>query len=74
MNFSQWGPVTVLMVAIVVVVAVAGAAVAVVNPDALTFAQYLDDMEKFAIALGILGVGRGIHLAGRDVVAARAPR
>ena len=61
-------PVTVVLLALTVLAAVAGGVVTVVEPDTLSFAEYLDRLEKFALALGILGVGRGIRAAGERVV------
>lgn len=65
-DFSSWGPVTVLLVVIVAVAAAAGAVTVVVHPETLNFEQLLNDLEKFAIALGLLGVGRGVHAGLRD--------
>lgn len=54
--------VTALLVVIALIVVCVGGAVVIWGPDgALTFQQYLDDLEKFGVALGLLGIGRGIR-------------
>jgi hypothetical protein len=62
-NLKTWGPITVLLIALALAVVVGGLVVVIVNPSQLTFEQYLTDLRGFAISLGILGIGRGIHLA-----------
>jgi hypothetical protein len=57
---TSWGPATVLVVAVIVIVVAAGAVVTVVNPDTLSFSDYLDTLSKAAIGAGVLGVGRGL--------------
>lgn len=64
-DFSNWGPVTVVLVALTVIAGVCGAVVVITHPETLTFEQLLNDLEKFALALGLLGVGRGIHAGGK---------
>lgn len=63
-KLNQWGPMTVLLVLVVAVVVLVGGVVAVVNPDSLSFDQYLDSLTKAAVGIGVLGVGRGILGAG----------
>lgn len=43
---------------LVVIVAVAGAVIAVVNPDALSFSNYVKDLGIAAAGLGVLGYAR----------------
>lgn len=43
--------------AIVVIIAIAGAIVVIVNPETLTFDQYVKDI---GIAAGLLAIGRGL--------------
>jgi hypothetical protein len=62
LDLKSWGPVTVLLVAVTVVASIAGAAVVVIHPETLSFQQLLNDLEEFAKALGILAVGRGLHM------------
>jgi hypothetical protein len=69
---TSWGPATVLVVAVIVIVVAAGAVVTVVNPDTLSFSDYLDTLSKAAIGAGVLGVGRGL-LTGASSSAAAAP-
>lgn len=64
-------PVTTLLIAIVVIAALAGAVVTIVHPDTLPFATYLDRLEEFAKALGLLAIGKGIKLAGDSHLAAQ---
>jgi hypothetical protein len=49
-----------VMVLTIVAALVGGAVVIWGNPGALTFNEYLDYMWKFAGAIGILGIGRGV--------------
>ncbi len=60
-----------LMIGILVgIAAIAGGVVVIVNSDALSFQQYLDLLKNFAIAVGILGVGRGIVSHGKSTAEA----
>jgi hypothetical protein len=72
-DFTSWGPVTVLLVAITAIAACAGAVTVVIHPETLSFEQLLNDLEKFAIALGLLGVGRGIHAGLTNVGTLASP-
>jgi hypothetical protein len=60
------GLVTYVMVGLVAVVVLAGAVVLIVDPNSLRpggpFEAYLNDLKTFATSLGLLAVGRGIHL------------
>jgi hypothetical protein len=66
-NFSQWGPATVLAVLLAGIVTVVGGVVTVAHPETLSFAQYLADLKTTLVGVGVLAVGRGIHLAGQQV-------
>lgn len=57
---------TIIVGVIVVIVVLSGAIVTIVNPDALSFPQYLDALVKAAIGAGALGIGRGILGAARE--------
>jgi hypothetical protein len=57
---------TIIVGVIVVIVVLSGAIVTIVNPDALSFQQYLDALVKAAIGAGALGIGRGILGAARE--------
>lgn len=70
---TSWGPATVLVVACIVIVVAAGGAVTVVNPDTLSFSDYLDTLVKAAVGAGVLGLGRGLLGAGAAGSAAAAP-
>jgi hypothetical protein len=60
-----WMTIT-LMALVLMVTAVGGAVVIWGNEGALSFERYLDLLKDFAIAVGILGVGRGIVSYGRS--------
>lgn len=71
LNISEFPWATVVLVALVVIAALVGGGVVIWGePGALTFKQYLDDLEKFAIAVGILSIGRGVR-SGAKLLAAR---
>lgn len=61
---------TIMMGVLVAIAAVAGAVVVIVHPSALNFQQYLDILKNFAIAVGIVGVGRGIASYGKQAKSA----
>jgi hypothetical protein len=67
LDLSSWGPVTMLLVAITTIAAIAGSVVCIVHPETLTFEQLLSQLQKFAIGLGLLGIGRGIHNQGKAI-------
>jgi hypothetical protein len=54
---------TLLVIALAVIVGVAGEVVTIVNPDSLSFDEYIKTLAGVAGASGLLGIGRGI-LAG----------
>lgn len=60
LNLSSWGPSTVLVVAFSLLAAVGGL-VLVVKGD-LTYQQWLSYLDNFALAAGILSVGRGLYM------------
>jgi hypothetical protein len=73
--FREVGIVTLLSCVIAVIAAVVGGAVVVFgDPGALTFDAYLKAMAGFVAGLGLLGIGRGIHLGARDQEISRAKR
>jgi hypothetical protein len=57
---------------VVIVAAVGGAVVLFGDEGALSFEAYLSTIKDFAIAVGILGVGRGIVSYGKNVGAAKS--
>jgi hypothetical protein len=58
-------PLTTFLIAFVGLVAIIGGVVVIVHPETLNFERYLNDLEKFALALGVVGVGKGIASSGR---------
>jgi hypothetical protein len=61
---------TIMTAILVAIAAIAGAVVVIRNPDSLSFQQYLDILKSFAIAVGIVGIGRGIASYGKQTAAA----
>ena len=61
---------TIMMAVLVGIAAIAGAVVVVIHPSSLDFQQYLDILKNFAIAVGIVGVGRGIASYGKQTKSA----
>lgn len=61
---------TIMTAVLVGIAAIAGAVVVVRNPDSLDFQQYLDILKNFAIAVGIVGIGRGIASHGKSTASA----
>jgi hypothetical protein len=63
---SPTGIVTAVLLALVAFVVVVGGVVLLVDPDTLRpggpFEAYLNDLKTFGVALGALGIGRGLHL------------
>jgi hypothetical protein len=58
---------TVLVCVLVAVAAVVGGAVVIWGHDgALSFKDYLSLLTKFAGAIGLVGIGRGIHFGLRE--------
>lgn len=66
--FKNLGPIQIVVLAIVALIAIAGAVVSFVSPTSLSFKTYTDSVIPQLVAgLGILGIGKGLHLglAGR---------
>lgn len=61
-NLTTWGPATVLIVVAALIILAIGGIVVIVHPETLSFADYLDKVWKFALAVAGLGAARGIHL------------
>lgn len=57
---TPWMTITILIIAVIIVV-IGGIAVLLGH---LTFETYLNDLESFAIGVGIVAIGRGIHRGG----------
>jgi hypothetical protein len=54
---------TLLVAALTIIIVIAGAVVMIVDPDTLSFEDYIKALATMGIGAGALGVGRGI-LAG----------
>ena len=65
MNLDTSNVATILVAVLVLIVAGVGGAVVIVHPDTLSFKQYVDALTALAVAVGILGVGRGLAKRGR---------
>jgi hypothetical protein len=65
---------TILTATLVVIAALVGGIVCVVNSDALSFKEYLNALRDFALATGLLAIGRGILGAGKAAGEAIAKR
>jgi hypothetical protein len=61
---------TIMTAILVAIAAIAGAVVVIRNPDSLSFQQYLDILKNFALAVGVVGIGRGIASFGKQTAAA----
>jgi hypothetical protein len=61
---------TIMMAVLVGIASIAGAVVVIVHPSSLQFQQYLDILKNFAVAVGIVGVGRGIASYGNQTKSA----
>jgi hypothetical protein len=59
---SSWGPATVLTVGLILIAAIGGL-VQVIMGD-LSYQAWIDSLQAFAIAAGVLAVGRGIGVGG----------
>jgi hypothetical protein len=74
---NRWPVTTFTVGAMVLIAGLTGGVLTIVNPDLLTFQQYLDQMTTFAFAVGIQGAGRavrkGIEAKGTAETAAAAP-
>ena len=59
---TSWGPATVLTVLLVLTAAIGGMVLVVMGD--LSFEGWIETMTGFAVAAGLLGVGRGIARGG----------
>lgn len=66
---KDWGPMTVLMVAIALIVVLVGGVSVLMGDYDNDFVQWVEDLTKLAIGAGLLGVGRGV-LKGKQAEAA----
>lgn len=62
-KLSQAPVATLLVAALATIIVIAGAVVMIVDPDTLSFEDYIKALATMGIGAGALGVGRGI-LAG----------
>lgn len=63
---ENWGPVTVLLIAIVVIATIIGGVVVIVQPETLNFSEYLSKLQAFVLALAGLGIGRGVMIGAQS--------
>lgn len=59
---NSWGPATVLTVLLVLIAAIGGIVLVVMGD--LSFESWIETMTGFAVATGLLGIGRGIARGG----------
>jgi hypothetical protein len=57
---------TILVGSIIVFVTVVGGVITIVQPSTLSFATYVNVLQKMVVGVGILGVGRGVAAAGKS--------
>lgn len=69
-NIKEWGPLTVLIIALTVIITIVGGVVVIVHPETLSFDQLINVLSKFVIGAGALSVGNGIQHHGDSIVAA----
>lgn len=73
-NLTKWGPATVLVVALVIIFVVAAVVCLVIGGDTYArFLQLANTAWKFAVASGLLGLGRGVHQGLTNLGAAQIP-
>jgi hypothetical protein len=65
MNLDTAPAATVMVAIVVVLVAGVGGVITIIEPKTLSFKEYVDALEKLIVGIGILGVGRGLAVAGR---------
>lgn len=70
-KLHEWGPMTVLMIIAAIIAMGVGGAVVLLNPETLTFRQYLDDLKTFALAIAGLAGARGVLGAGKTLADAK---
>jgi hypothetical protein len=66
-TYLQDNPVFAILGLLVAIAALVGGVVTIVNPDTLNFEDYLDDLGKFAVALGVYAVGKGVLHGGASI-------
>lgn len=71
-DLTTWGPATVLIVVIAVIAVAVGGVVVILQPDTLNFQTYLEDLQRFAIAIAGLGLARAVHLGAQSVAVGKA--
>ena len=64
-DFKEFPWATVMTVLVTLIVAVVGGIVVIVNPDALSFKDYVQTLTGLGVANGLLGIGRGIRANGK---------
>lgn len=60
-GFNEFPWTTAIIAVIALIVVVVGGAVVIWGDGALSYEDYLDNLVKFGVAVGLLGVGRGIR-------------
>ena len=60
MDFSKWGPLTVLIVGLVLLCTTSGVVVTIIKPETLSFDQFLNDVSKFVFGLAGLALAHGV--------------
>jgi hypothetical protein len=53
--------------AILLIVAGVGAAITIIEPKTLSFAEYSKDLANLAVGVGLVAVGRGVTSAGKQI-------
>lgn len=71
-DLNTWGPATVLVVVIAVIAVLIGGIVVILQPDTLNFQTYLEDLQRFAVAIAGLGLARAVHLGAQSVATGTA--
>jgi hypothetical protein len=67
MPYLKNNPLTAVLLVTFVLVALIGGVIVILHPETLTFESLLNDLEKFAVAIGIIGVGHGVAAAGQSI-------
>jgi len=52
---------------IVLIVAVIGGIITIVNPETLSFSDYVSSLSDLAVGVGLVAVGRGVTKAGKHI-------
>lgn len=75
LDLKSWGPMTVIVVALIVIFAIGAIVCTAIGGDAYRHFLALASLAwKYAVAAGIVGVGRGIRLQPHPVTRKRATR